>query len=288
MNLEEFRKRGKERYLDRIKNFETLCRYAGQLSKESTDKQTDERGFYGSPLFAKAVMTTWTLNKLLPFSKNFSKCFDQELWDLSSICILTRGLIDNYYLLFYLCIEDIQAEELEFRLMLWQLHSSCERLKMLDKIGSRNPELNNVKKKTEKIRQVLLNNRFFNSLKSREQKKFLKGKEGVALTRSVISKRASINPEYAFSVYKYLSQYVHSYSFAIEDIIKFNTNDLDALLVINTVVEEAIVYLSYAIKGFRTLEISNIGSIPNDVSNIIDIWIDIAENFGNYQKLQNV
>jgi hypothetical protein len=52
-----------------------------------------------------------------------------KLQDASSMTILTRAVVDNYYNMFYLAIDEVDEEARHVRLVLCNYHSEMQRLK---------------------------------------------------------------------------------------------------------------------------------------------------------------
>ena len=48
------------------------------------------------------------------------------------MAVLTRAVIDTYYVLFYLAIDSVDEEVRRFRFLLWDYHSEMQRLKQAD------------------------------------------------------------------------------------------------------------------------------------------------------------
>jgi hypothetical protein len=261
------------KYLQSLQTLEALCQMATRLSLD-TSGRTDAtwREKYGSHIFGKICMTAIAILKLLPKSRFNVAVNNMEIWDISSVCTLARSLIDAYYSFNYLIIEKVDKHELGFRFTLWSLHSESERLKMLELIKSTSNKLDEIRKNIEELTRKLRSNKFYKSLDSKAQKKFSSGEIGIFLTNTQISKNAGVNPNYYKAVYKYLSNYVHTYSFSISQIALFKAGDLESLRLLQTAVGYCTGYLCLAIRDFTKLFPDQRSNLSIDIIETIKDW----------------
>jgi Family of unknown function (DUF5677) len=271
----------KEKYLESLKDYDKLSNICTQLSI-NTHKRIVEtwREEYGSYIFAKIVAHSIAILKLLPNSKLFELPNNFRVWDISSLAVLVRALIDTYNSFYYLIIDEVDETELNFRYLIWHLHSENERLRMLRALGSVNPAINEIEKNIEEYKGKLLSNTFYDSLVSREKTQYRKGEVGISLTNSQISERSGISINYYKSTYKYLSSYTHTYSFSINQIAAFKAGDEESLDLIKTQVDTASGYLSFAIRDYVKLFPDQESTIV-EVKVIIDVWLDVLSNLAN-------
>lgn len=227
---------------------------------------------YGSHIFGKICVTAIAILKLFPKSAFYLAKNNMEVWDISSVCILTRSLIDTFNVFYYLIIEQVDNDELEFRFLLWNLHSECERLEMLQLLKSTNPKLDEIKQHVENLKNELKNNKFYQKLDPKNQKKYSSGKIGIFLTNSQISKKAGINPNYYKAVYKYLSNYVHTYPFSISQIAKFDAKDAESLKLFEPVVGYCTGYLCLSIRDFVKMVPDQSKNLSAEIIKTIENW----------------
>ncbi len=266
-----------DEYLLDLRTLEDLSQTAVKLSIATSGREVSIwREEYGSHIFGKICMTAIAILKLLPKSKFNVAVNNMEIWDISSVCTLARSLIDAYYSFQYLIIEKVDKHELEFRFTLWSLHSESERLKMLELIKSTSNKLDEIRKNIEELRRKLRSNKFYKSLDSKAQKKFSSGEIGMFLTNTQISKNAGINPNYYKAVYKYLSNYVHTFSFSISQIASFKAGDPESLRLLKTAVGYCTGYLCLAIRDFVKLVPDQLSNLSHDIIETIKDWVYIV------------
>lgn len=271
----------KEKYLQSVKDLEQMVDTCINLSNNTHKREVSSwREEYGSYIFAKIVVHSIAILKMTPNSGLFEIPNNFKVWDISSLAVLLRALIETYNVFFYLIIDEVDETELEFRFLLWHLHSECERLRMLQSIGSTNPVIKNVEKDIEDFRTKLLNNDFFKRKNSKERSPYRKGEVGIALTNSQISEKAGISVNFYKSAYKFLSSYTHTFPFSIQQIAVFKADDEESLNLINTIVETASGYLSFSIRDFVKIFPDQKETIK-DVDEKVKVWLGVLNKLAS-------
>lgn len=260
-----------DKYLEDLRTFESLCQTANNLSIATGGREvSSQREEYGSHIFGKICVTGIAILKLLPKSVFYSSPKDLQIWDISSVCILARSLIDTYNIFHYLIIQEVDNVELEFRFVVWNLHSEAERLKMLELSKSKSEKLAKIRQDIEGFKVKLKNNKFYQRLDLKEQRKYYSGEKGVFLKNTDISRNAGINPDYYKSIYKYLSQYVHTYPFSISQITQFNASDTESQKLFEPIIEYSTGYLGLSIRDFLKIFPDQSVNIPPEITQIIE------------------
>ena len=257
-------------YRESIIKLENLCQMAISLSNATFGRSVPSwREQIGSIIFGKICLTSIAILKLLPQSKFYTPTNSTIIWDVSSVCALSRALIDNFNVFHYLIIDQIDEKELEFRYTLWKLHSESERLRMLELIKSKSP-MDAIKKNIDDLKAEVKGNSFYQSLSEKQKVKYLSGKEGIFLKGGQISERAGINPDYYKAAFKYLSNYTHTYAFSISQIALFRAGDSGTLSVLNAVLGYCTVYLSFAINCYTKIFPDVRSSLPHEIVEMIN------------------
>lgn len=270
-----------EKYLKAVKDLEKIVNTCISLSNNTHKRKVSSwREEYGSYIFAKIVVHSIAVLKMIPNSELFEIPNNFKVLDISSLAVLVRALIETYNVFFYLIIDELDENELDFRFLLWHLHSECERLRMLKLIGSTNPIIADVEKDIENYREKLLNNDFFKSKNSKERTLYRKGEVGISLTNSQISEKAGISVNFYKSVYKYLSSYTHTFPFSVQQIAVFKADDEESLNIINSLVEISSGYLSFAIRDFVKL-FPDQKETTKDVDDIIKLWLEVLKKLAS-------
>lgn len=273
-----------KRYSESLKTLEELCKIAIELSNATSGRTVDSwQKEYGSHIFGNICMKIVSILKLLPKSSFYQTVNNVEFWDMSSVCILTRSLIEAYNVFYYLSIDETDKDGLEFRYLFWNLSEDCERLNMLEQINSKNTEVS--RRNMEEFKEKIKNNEFYKKCDKKifnERKKY-----GIFLTNNQISEKAGIINYYK-STYKYLSNYVHICPLSISQIAAFKANDAESIGILTTVINEATAYFCLCIRDFVKLFPDQVDKLNPQVAETIETWeYSIKECEKEYNKKCN-
>lgn len=267
-------------YQDALRDFETLVQYAAKLSGETSGRPvTDWPIGEASHIFAKLVLHSIAVRRLAP-SGLVAHPGQSECWDVSSICVLARALVDAYSALHYVAVDPVAKPERTFRRRLWNFHSELRRLEMLRLIRSKRPEMLELQAEVRALEKELTADAYYNSLDSGVRSKARKGDLALHLTNSQIAERAGIQPEYYKALYRYLSNYTHTYGLSVAQLALFRSGDPGSLHLIRVALEYSTAYLALAIRDF-TKVIPDPPQQPAPVSDLIAKWEYLVANTVN-------
>jgi len=271
-----------QKYLEQLSDFESLVNIALNISEHIHGIKIDtRREQYGSYIFSKICLHILAIERLLPKSKYHSVTKSFEVWDISSLAILARVLIETYYAFYYLIIDEIDHTELDFRFSLWNFHSEKERLKMLNLIDSKSPELKNVELSVEQYLLEIKNNKYYESLEIHIKRNIRKGQMAFTLSNSNISEKSGIPPNYYKATYKFLSSYVHTYPFSISQLPYFHVDDPSTISIMGTIIDYCTGYLSFSIRDIIKVFPDKSEKLDKYTYSIIEKWEYI---YANYNK----
>jgi hypothetical protein len=271
----------KEKYSNSVQDLEKLVNTCILLSNNTHERKVATwREEYGSYIFAKLCVHSIGILKLVPESSLFNLPNNFKVWDIASLSVLVRTVIETYNVFYYLIIDEVDDNELEFRFLLWRLHSECERKRMLNSIGSTNPKIKEIENDIEEYKSKLLINDFYKSKNSNERSSYRRGETGIALTNSQISERAGISINFYKSTYRYLSSYVHTFPFSIQQIAVFKADDEESLSLIKTLIDTTSGYLSFVIRDFVKL-FPDQKEITKEVDELTKVWLDVLNKLAS-------
>lgn len=274
-----------EKYKAAYAELKKLINTAFKIALNIQYKEVDSRDLeVASRLFSKIISHARAILVLAPKKPAGIDAYAQELWDLSSMATLCRSLIDSYYVLFYVAIDDANISTKEFRWILWDYHAESRRLKKLELIGSTLPVVTEIKENVARLKDKLTNHEVFKSLDSPTQKKLKKPSEGIFSTNSELSVRAGIDEDYYKNAFMFLSSYVHSHPFSIEQLTEFRAGEDQSLNLLKIVVEYSSIYLSLTLRDFVKLVPEVSEDIDEEAREIIDIWCGVVEGFSNSKQ----
>jgi len=116
--------------------------------------------------------------------------------------------------------------------------------------------------------------------KRQERSSYRRGETGIALTNSQISERAGISINFYKSTYRYLSSYVHTFPFSIQQIAVFKADDEESLSLIKTLIDTTSGYLSFVIRDFVKL-FPDQKEITKEVDELTKVWLDVLNKLAS-------
>ncbi|MBM2815565.1 MAG: hypothetical protein HW421_2327 [Ignavibacteria bacterium] len=267
-------------YLKNIKTFEILVNKAMNLSCKFFRRRVDTwEEQIASDIFGRICTISFSLLKLIPESEIYKKINAIKLWDYSSICILSRTLLDSYLIFYHYCI-DIPSDENErnFKKLFWNYYNDYKSIKNLDLMKSQNSYLEIIKERKNIALQQIENNHYFQSQPDGIKKNLKKCIIFKIPNNADIARKASIDGNFYYATNQYLSSYIHSDSFCIDQIAIFKAGTEDAYRLIGTVLYYMIIFLSLSIRDFfKIFPIINT-DIDESILNIIKVFEKLARN----------
>lgn len=258
---------------------EEVALAAVKLSEATSGRSVSEWSHeYASYIFSKICAHALSALSLAPTGLTPTKPGSTEIWDLASLCAIVRALIDSYYAMYYIAIDQVSAEERSFRQALWEFQGEHKRLELLQLKKSKSPELLKLRDKVDRMRATVIQDSFFARLSPEIQKKARKGDLPLHLSNSELSTRAGIQPDYYKAVYRFLSSYIHTYPFSVSQLAQFRAGSSESLGLISVTLQYCLAFLCVAVRDFRTLFPDMAGFIGKDVDNTIEVWLYVVAN----------
>lgn len=202
----------KTNYIERLKLFEDFIDFAIEISNKVANIHVPWHIVRASQLYTRLTMTSLSIVHLLPENNIFP--FKWEYWDFFSVASLTRNLVENYHMFFYIGIDHVTEEERDFRLKLLYYHWNNEKYKLYSDLRANIILLREFENNLPITKESLKNHAFFQSLDRRKKDKILSGNSAMYLTNKEISERISFNTEEFSSLYRLFSNHTHSSPFA--------------------------------------------------------------------------
>jgi len=257
-------------YHDVLKKIYLSTAEAVQLSKETAGIYLENsRLVLASVLFTRLCTSAISLLQLCP---NSPLCKKEINWDFASIASISRNIYECAINLYYFSFDPIEEDEWEFREKIMFLHDCSERYRLFKISNPSDSDLSGFRKQINELVCKLEENDYFISLTEKQQKKFIKGRKHLTLTRKEILTRMGFNTEHFQSQYKFLSSHVHSLPIAFFRMIEHGRgsgvkNRIDTI------------YISIA------LQVAN-EFMEYCINNMHDEFSDYVELSGNYANLK--
>lgn len=262
-------------YLKKVKTYELLVNKAMNLSCKTFGKEVviwEEQ--IASDLFGRISAIGFSLLKLIPGSEIYKQIYTIKIWDYSSICILSRTLFDSYLIYYYYCIDIPENEsEREFKKFFWDYYIDYKRIKNLELIKSQHPNLAVIIERNANELKAIKENDFYKSLSDGLKRKIEKCDIFQIPNNTEIATKAGFEADFYKSTYDYLSRYVHSDSYCIDQIAIFNAGSDGAYNLIGTVLYYLIIIMSLSIRDF----VKKFHDMENEIDDFIKRVIDVSE-----------
>lgn len=265
------------RYKEILESFDRLGDYAIKISHSTAGITTDDsRILYADTIFTKLICHAISLRKISP---DLNSQTTPELWDLSSASAIARALVESFEALAYISLGNITLDERDFRIKLWELHDFQRRIKMLEQLNSKNPELNIMKNSADLLQEAIIKHSFFSNCTDDIKRKINK-KEAPAfcLSQKARNIQSGINHEYHDTVTMALSQYVHTFPMAIHQLMNFRARCPESLHACSLPIQYSLAYLAKAISGMTEIFPNKISPQSAETASVLGIWLNIAEN----------
>ena len=269
------------RYQEVLGTFDRMLAHAIQvgnlLAKLNSD---DEKSIYVNAIFTKLVCHALTLRKISP---TLGQEVAGELWDISSACAIARALIETYEAFAYISASKTQPGETEFRVILWELHDLQRRIKMLNQIGSSNPEINSMETKVTSLQSRVINHQMFLKCSKNTQTKIKNGEAPpYHLSQFELNSMCGINHEYHNTATMALSQYVHTLPMAIHQLMSFRAGDLESLHMCSMPIQYSMAFLAKAVAEVTEQLPVKVNNPPEETTRDLEFWLEIAQNGINH------
>lgn len=266
-----------KRYASIVAEYDAVLSYARDTSAALVGIVPSERyKQYAEQILVKMLAHCITLRLLSP---DPARLAPGELWDLASESAIARAIVETYDAMAYVALGEIEPEEREFRLLLWELHDASRRSKMLESIGSTDPRYFEIRASSRSLCERVVAHPFFARTSESVQQKVKRGDPPpFHLSHRERCAAYSVNFDYYNATTMQLSQYVHTFPFSIHQLFEFKAGTPEALRMMSLPLQYALAFLSREIEGIRSL-FPNVGTAPAlSVDTSIKFWSGVLEH----------
>tara|TARA_Y100000588_G_C14227616_1_gene913863 strand:+ start:167 stop:1015 length:849 start_codon:yes stop_codon:yes gene_type:complete len=187
-------------------------------------KTKTEAHYFLSVIFTNIVCRSISLQRIVPKDK-------EDFWDYTTVCSITRTLIESYFRLYDLSVFK-DEDELRCKVLSFQLYDCKRRMKLFEEDGFLDDE--------KILEEELKNNTFFNSLSISQQNKILKGSTSYTRNLNEIALESNLFPNE--ESYKYFWQIFSELSHASP--FSFIRNGKDKGVGLHTEMEEGHIFMA--------------------------------------------
>lgn len=233
----------------------------------------------GSYILVKIGLTLESILKNLPHSKFYKS--EIQFWDISTISILTRSLFESYLVYYYLCIDKTDYDTNELKELIWEYQANKERLKMLEIIKSKHPDIEGIKQEIEIFWKKIEANNTYNNLIESKKKTIRKGEIFKLDDNADIAVKSGISIEYFQASYKMLSAHIHTNGISIQHIKASSSDKEGELNYCKTIINYCIGCCLLSIRDSVKLFPDSIQYVPPDIFKYIIKWEKFFLKFEN-------
>lgn len=254
-----------------VEEFDLIFDYAKQLSDSLVGKVAPTpQHRYAADLFIKLLAHCVTLRSISPDPKRQKTA---ELWDLPSVAAIARCAIESFDAMAYIAAKHCEPEEREFRVLLWELHDSNRRYKMLSALGVSGEQYFELVKKEQLLHTRVMAHAHFAKIGKGHQKKI----EARDPPESYVSTKdkcesSGVSHSYYLAVTMHLSQFVHSHPFALHQLSKFQGGSAEALDLMSLPIKYTMAFLSRSIEEWRSIFPNHTLTPSETVARKIKLW----------------
>jgi hypothetical protein len=258
-------------------DYDEELRMQGQLleaavfvSQAAGGIETETRYIRATQLFTRMVIIAYTFFRLLP--GNPITCDKKEHWDWPSVAGLARNFLEAYLHFFYIGVEDVAKNEVDFRIRAMLFHSNSEKYRIF-KSGLTNPDLSEFEKNLPVEKTQLREHPFFQQLDKEQQRRVLSATSPAYMTKSQLMACLPFPSKELLWMYRHYSNEVHSTAFA------FNSQSNERGRGDENRAERAyMISASWLVRKYLSSAIMSMSKIfPKEIGVGVDKEVDVAQ-----------
>lgn len=264
-----------QKYTSVVFDFDTLLDHAKRVSSSLIGlvPEYDHLG-YAEQIYVKLLGHCVTLRAISPDPKRSTFT---EFWDLASSSALARCAVEAHDSLMYVAPMNSNSGEIAFRLLLWELHDATRRKKMLNAIGSKDPQTLEIVKKAELLLDKLIKHPCFEAVTPGVQHR-IRNDDTPSFHLSQRDRCAADGVDFDFynAVTMQLSQYVHTLPMSVHQLFLFKAGTPDALHMMALPLQFVLAFLARSTQRMQELFPDRAPSAPAEVERLIRLWSGLA------------
>ena len=259
------------KYQSSVRQFDAVLEHAKAVSSSVVGLTTpNANASYGEQIFVTMLAHCITLRRLAPGPNQQTP---DELWDLPSMCAIARCTIEAHDAFLYVAAAAVPEAERDFRISLWELHDKTRRLKMLESIGSKKPEVESIREQCTLLTTKVTEHSTFQTTRRDIQRKVLEGDPpAFHLSQKDRCEAGGLDFDYYNTVTMQLSQYVHTLPFALHQLFSFRAGSEEVLPLMSLPLEYVLPFLGRVANEMRSLIPAQTPDAPARTARTMAIW----------------
>ncbi|CAM2158271.1 HEPN AbiU2-like domain-containing protein (plasmid) [Pararobbsia alpina] len=267
-----------ENYKEILAEYDALLSHAMLCCNRLTGRAIDGQHLaYVDTIFTKLICHGISLRRLSP---TLDAGVPQELWDLPSACAVGRSLIEAYDALAYIGAPQISRSEREFRILLWDAHDQVRRLTMLEKIGSVDGGVNEIRQKAASLSEAIKSHNCFTNAPKDWQRRVANGDpfRPIYLTQKELNAAHGVDHDFYVTAEMFLSQYIHTFPFSIHQLMHAKAGEPGAIQLASMPLRYAIPFIVKAIDNMNAIWPDAQDAVSADLQRLMRQWRRVAEH----------
>jgi hypothetical protein len=264
-----------ETYKGILAEYDALISHSFALCNRLTGRTIDGLHLaYADTIFTKLICHGISLRRLSPM---LDASVPQELWDLPSACAVGRSLIEAYDALAYIGAPQISPSEREFRILLWDAHDQARRLTMLEKIGSVDVRVDEIRQKAAALSEQIASHACYVNAAKELRARVTRG-EAFHVTQKELNAANGIDHDFYAAATMFLSRYVHTFPFSIHQLMHAKAGEPGAIQLASMPLRYAMPFIVKAIDNMYAIWPDVQGTLADDLDRIMCQWRHVAEH----------
>jgi hypothetical protein len=216
--------------LAKYKSYNMLLEGMIDVSRSTAGIYSEAKSGWASAYFTRLCVLGRSLSRILPLPSDEVEKSDH--WDLSSIAMISRSVLDCCLLFFYLGIEETSAELWKDKLNLFHLHDCTARASMFRFLMQDEKQATAIEAFRVELVEKIGNSTLLAGKSEREKQHILKGKTVSIHIQDDILNNMGVDLQPFRAWYEYMSAHVHSFPMATHRMLDDNRgngleNDLE-------------------------------------------------------------
>jgi Family of unknown function (DUF5677) len=257
--------------------FEKLSYCATGISAETQGAPATWEQMMASIAFSKLALVSTSILRLVPGSRVCSEVFGVQMWDLGSICGLSRNLAEVGLTMHYLLQSSISDSERMLRQQVWKHHELLERLKIMRTADPITQKLGAMEQLVDRQRVELNASVEFQKLSRDLRRRILQGERAKLLTNEEICASAGISPNFYAAMFKYGSNHTHSSPFSFSLMDRLSPSSGSGLDAINIALTICAGFLAVGIRDYIQLFPEQVNRLTTEERVQIQLWLGVVK-----------
>ncbi len=265
-------------------SFEIILNHSIYVSKQTRRIKCTRAEKEASVFLQKNLQSAYTLYYIYnPIQNTIFPAMSKGavLFDFASANTIARSMFEAYINMYYLLLDKVSDEERDFRLDRWEKHALTERRLIVKSTGRIYPILETDEQEIKKFEKKIFDSNYFKNLPKNEQQSIRDSYKWTKLDAIEKADLAGIERSQSEYLYKIVSNYTHSESFAIMQLHSIE-KPLEARELCELSIDFGEMFLTLSLDGFGLLN-QNVRELINQDERVIELI-----KFWNQQKTKKL